>query len=123
MAEPKAAEPKPAEEKVADPKAAEEKAPEPKAAAEPEAQAAGAAPDSGKTAGSAEKAPAVSAEHAATPHHGSKAPPRSRDVFKESAKRVRSLSQGRADPVMEPHAFAPAPDEVLRRKLHPEEFM
>jgi elongation factor G len=39
------------------------------------------------------------------------------------SEKVRSLSQGRADPVMEPHAFAPAPDEVLRRKLHPEEFM
>ena len=36
--------------------------------------------------------------------------------------KVRSLSQGRADPVMEPHSFAPAPDEVLRRMLHPEEF-
>jgi elongation factor G len=43
-------------------------------------------------------------------------------VFDYSDK-VRSLSQGRADPVMEPHAFAPAPDEVLRQKLHPEEFM
>ncbi len=42
-------------------------------------------------------------------------------VFDYSEK-VRSLSQGRADPVMEPHSFAPAPDEVLRRKLHPEEF-
>jgi elongation factor G len=43
-------------------------------------------------------------------------------VFDYSEK-VRSLSQGRADPVMEPHSFAPAPDEVLRQKLHPEEFM
>jgi elongation factor G len=42
-------------------------------------------------------------------------------VFDYSDK-VRSLSQGRADPVMEPHSFAPAPDEVLRQKLHPEEF-
>jgi elongation factor G len=42
-------------------------------------------------------------------------------VFDYSEK-VRSLSQGRADPVMEPHSFAPAPEEVLRRKLHPEEF-
>ncbi|HKI37834.1 MAG TPA: elongation factor G [Gemmataceae bacterium] len=42
-------------------------------------------------------------------------------VFDYSEK-VRSLSQGRADPVMEPHSFAPAPDEVLRQKLHPEEF-
>jgi elongation factor G len=43
-------------------------------------------------------------------------------VFDYSEK-VRSLSQGRADPVMEPHSFAAAPDEVLRQKLHPEEFM
>jgi elongation factor G len=43
-------------------------------------------------------------------------------VFDYSEK-VRSLSQGRADPVMEPHSFAPAPDEVLRQKLHPEAFM
>jgi elongation factor G len=42
-------------------------------------------------------------------------------VFDYSEK-VRSLSQGRADPVMEPHDFAAAPDEVLRQKLHPEEF-
>jgi elongation factor G len=37
------------------------------------------------------------------------------------ADRVRSLSQGRASSTMEPHAYAPAPDEVLRGLLHPEE--
>ena len=35
--------------------------------------------------------------------------------------RVRSLSQGRASWTMEPHAYAPAPDEVLHAMLHPEE--
>jgi elongation factor G len=39
------------------------------------------------------------------------------------SEKVRSLSQGRADPAMEPHSFLEAPDEVLRQKLHPEEFM
>jgi elongation factor G len=39
------------------------------------------------------------------------------------SEKVRSLSQGRADPAMEPHSFMEAPDEVLRQKLHPEEFM
>jgi elongation factor G len=38
------------------------------------------------------------------------------------ADKVRSLSQGRASSTMEPHAYRPAPDEVLRRLLHPEEF-
>jgi elongation factor G len=37
------------------------------------------------------------------------------------ADRVRSLSQGRASSTMEPHAYAPAPDEVLHALLHPEE--
>jgi elongation factor G len=37
--------------------------------------------------------------------------------------RVRSMSQGRASWTMEPHAYAPAPEEVLRRLLHPEEFL
>ena len=31
--------------------------------------------------------------------------------------KVRSLSQGRASSTMEPHAYAPAPDEVLRSIL------
>jgi elongation factor G len=35
--------------------------------------------------------------------------------------KIRSLSQGRASWSMEPHAYAPAPDEVLRALLHPEE--
>lgn len=35
--------------------------------------------------------------------------------------KVRSVTQGRAGYSMEPHAYAPAPDEVLRRLLHPEE--
>jgi elongation factor G len=35
--------------------------------------------------------------------------------------KVRSLSQGRASWSMEPHAYAPAPDEVLHAMLHPEE--
>jgi elongation factor G len=34
---------------------------------------------------------------------------------------IRSLSQGRASWTMEPHAYAPAPDEVLQAMLHPEE--
>jgi elongation factor G len=37
------------------------------------------------------------------------------------ADKVRSLSQGRASSTMEPHSYAPAPDEVLRGLLHPEE--
>jgi elongation factor G len=37
------------------------------------------------------------------------------------ADRVRSLSQGRASSTMEPHEYAPAPDEVLHALLHPEE--
>jgi elongation factor G len=35
--------------------------------------------------------------------------------------KVRSLSQGRASPTMEPLAYAPAPDDVLHALLHPEE--
>jgi elongation factor G len=35
--------------------------------------------------------------------------------------KVRSLSQGRASASMEPHAYAPAPPEVLHRMLHPDE--
>jgi elongation factor G len=37
------------------------------------------------------------------------------------ADKVRSLSQGRASYTMEPHAYAPAPDDVLRGLLPPEE--
>lgn len=37
--------------------------------------------------------------------------------------KVRSLSQGRAAPSMEPHAYAPAPDDVLNRLLHPEDYV
>src|SRR5262249_12423016 len=37
------------------------------------------------------------------------------------ADRVRSLSQGRASSTMEPHTYAPAPDEVLRGFTNPEE--
>jgi elongation factor G len=44
-----------------------------------------------------------------------------REMFDYSEK-VRSLSQGRAAPSMEPHAYAPAPDSVLNALLHPEEF-
>jgi elongation factor G len=36
------------------------------------------------------------------------------------ADKVRSLSQGRASSTMEPHAYAPAPDDLLRRKLNPD---
>lgn len=39
------------------------------------------------------------------------------------ADKVRSLSQGRASSTMEPHAYAPAPDEVLRQLLHPEGYL
>ncbi|HEX2660047.1 MAG TPA: hypothetical protein VHU40_17305, partial [Polyangia bacterium] len=92
-AEAKPAEAKPAEPTTPEPKAAEPKPAEPEAeAAAPAANPEAAAPDSVKPA--AEKTPAATAEHGATPHHGTKAPPRGRDVFKESAKRVRSLSQG-----------------------------
>lgn len=35
--------------------------------------------------------------------------------------KVRSITQGRASYSMEPHAYAPAPDEVLRKLLHPED--
>jgi elongation factor G len=38
------------------------------------------------------------------------------------ADKVRSLSQGRAASSMEPFEYRPAPDEVLQRLLHPEEF-
>jgi len=38
------------------------------------------------------------------------------------ADKVRSLSQGRASSTMEPHAYRPAPDEVLQRLLYPEQF-
>jgi elongation factor G len=37
------------------------------------------------------------------------------------AEQVRSLSQGRASWSMEPHEYAPAPPEVLRGMLHPED--
>jgi elongation factor G len=37
------------------------------------------------------------------------------------ADRVRSLSQGRASSSMEPHRYQPAPEEVLRKLLHPDE--
>jgi elongation factor G len=43
-----------------------------------------------------------------------------RNMFDYTDK-VRSLSQGRAGWTMEPHAYAPAPDEVLRAMLHPED--
>ncbi len=36
--------------------------------------------------------------------------------------KVRSLSQGRAAFSMEPHSYAPAPDEVLRQMLNPDGF-
>lgn len=36
------------------------------------------------------------------------------------ADKVRSLSQGRASSTLEPHAYAPAPDEDLRQLLNPE---
>ena len=35
--------------------------------------------------------------------------------------KVRSISQGRASFTMEPHAYEPAPDEVLHALLHPED--
>jgi elongation factor G len=38
------------------------------------------------------------------------------------ADKVRSLTQGRAGYTMEPHAYAPAPDEVLHAHLHGGEF-
>jgi elongation factor G len=38
------------------------------------------------------------------------------------SEKVRSLSQGRASWTMEPHHYAPAPEEVLRGFLHPEDF-
>jgi elongation factor G len=39
------------------------------------------------------------------------------------ADKVRSLSQGRASSTMEPHSYAPAPDEVLQNLLNPEGFV
>ena len=44
-----------------------------------------------------------------------------RQMF-DYADKVRSLSQGRASPSMEPHAYRPAPPEVLQAMLHPEDF-
>jgi elongation factor G len=38
------------------------------------------------------------------------------------ADKVRSLSQGRASSTMEPHSYRPAPEELLQRLLHPEDF-
>jgi elongation factor G len=38
------------------------------------------------------------------------------------ADKVRSLSQGRASSTLEPFAYRPAPDEVMQRLLHPEDF-
>jgi elongation factor G len=38
------------------------------------------------------------------------------------ADKVRSLSQGRASSTMEPHSYRPAPEDVLQRLLHPEDF-
>ncbi|MBL8799432.1 MAG: TetM/TetW/TetO/TetS family tetracycline resistance ribosomal protection protein, partial [Planctomycetia bacterium] len=38
------------------------------------------------------------------------------------AEKVRSLSQGRAGWTMEPHNYAPAPDEVLKSFLNPEDY-
>jgi elongation factor G len=38
------------------------------------------------------------------------------------ADEVRSLSQGRASPSLEPHSYRPAPDEVLHAMLHPEDY-
>lgn len=37
------------------------------------------------------------------------------------ADKVRSLSQGRASSTLEPHSYAPAPDDVLHALLHPDE--
>ena len=44
-----------------------------------------------------------------------------RNLF-DYADAVRSLSQGRAASTMEPHEYKPAPDEVLHRLLHPEDY-
>ena len=38
------------------------------------------------------------------------------------ADKVRSLSQGRASWTMEPHAYAPAPPEVMRELLGTDDF-
>ena len=38
------------------------------------------------------------------------------------ADKLRSLSQGRASSTMEPHSYAPAPDEVLRGILEGEVY-
>ena len=38
------------------------------------------------------------------------------------ADKVRSLSQGRASSSMEPHAYRPAPPDVLNAMLHPEDY-
>jgi elongation factor G len=38
------------------------------------------------------------------------------------SEKVRSLSQGRADWTMEPHAYAPAPDEVMRALFPSEDY-
>jgi elongation factor G len=44
-----------------------------------------------------------------------------RNLF-DYADAVRSLSEGRANSAMEPYEYRPAPDEVLQRLLHPEDF-
>ncbi len=38
------------------------------------------------------------------------------------SEKVRSLSQGRASWTMEPSFYAPAPEEVLKSFLNPEDF-
>jgi elongation factor G len=38
------------------------------------------------------------------------------------SEKVRSLTQGRADWTLEPHAYAPAPDEVLRGLFNPDDY-
>jgi elongation factor G len=42
-------------------------------------------------------------------------------VMFDYADKVRGLSQGRASSTMEPHAYAPAPEDLLRSMLHPED--
>ena len=39
-----------------------------------------------------------------------------------NADALRSLSQGRAAAAMEPFEYRPAPDEVMHRLLHPEDY-
>ena len=58
---------------------------------------------------------------AATPAKRVEATAPLKELF-DYADKLRSLSQGRASSTLEPHSYAPAPDEVLRGILEGEVY-